>query len=121
MKSDPTGRPTTGLGTLIESMGTERSVTQTATFTKGTGNGMCKMGKGVVWKNENKYEGEWKNGVISGRGVFLWANGNRYSGEWENGKGLRWTELEGTLCLVFIFVFSFFFHLVKIHKLIFYF
>ena len=62
-----------------------------------------------VWKNENEYEGEWKNGVISSRGVFLWANGNRYGGEWENGKGLRWTELEGTLCLVFIFVFSFFF------------
>ena len=105
MKSDPTGRPTTGHGALIESMGTERSVTQTTTFTKGTRNGTCKMGKGVMFGRE----GEWKNGVISGRGVLLWANGNRYSGEWENGKGLRWTELEGTLCLVFIFVFSFFF------------
>ena len=49
MKSDPTGRPTTGHGALIESMGTERSVTQIATFTKGTRIGTCKMGKGVMF------------------------------------------------------------------------
>ena len=49
MKSDPTGRPTTGHRALIESMGTERSVTQIATFTKGTRIETCKMGKGVMF------------------------------------------------------------------------
>ncbi|KAL0438041.1 UNVERIFIED_CONTAM: Phosphatidylinositol 4-phosphate 5-kinase [Sesamum latifolium] len=34
---------------------------------------------------ENEYIGEWKNGMIHGRGVLVWNNGNRYDGNWENG------------------------------------
>ena len=59
--------------------------------------------------------------MISGCGVLIWANGNRYNGEWQNRKGHWWMKLEGALHLVFISIFPFFFHLVKIHKLIFYF
>ncbi|GMY06855.1 phosphatidylinositol 4-phosphate 5-kinase 1-like isoform X1 [Fagus crenata] len=39
------------------------------------------------WKRnvQDGHGREWKNGMISGRGVLMWANGNRYDGEWENG------------------------------------
>ncbi|XP_020102881.1 LOW QUALITY PROTEIN: phosphatidylinositol 4-phosphate 5-kinase 1-like [Ananas comosus] len=37
------------------------------------------------WRNGNQYIGEWRAGVISGRGVLIWANGNRYDGLWEGG------------------------------------
>lgn len=41
--------------------------------------------------------GEWKNGVIFGKGIMIWVNGNCYEGLWENGvlvgKGvLSWNE-----------------------------
>jgi 1-phosphatidylinositol-4-phosphate 5-kinase len=28
--------------------------------------------------NGNEHVGEWKHGVISGKGVLVWANGKRY-------------------------------------------
>ena len=49
MISDPTGTPTAGRGAPIGSTGTKRNVTRTTTFTKGTGNGTCKMSKGVTF------------------------------------------------------------------------
>jgi len=33
-----------------------------------------------------KYEGEFKNGQISGEGTFSWPDMRSYKGEWENGK-----------------------------------
>lgn len=38
-----------------------------------------------MWRNGNEYVGEWRNGVINGRGVLVFGNGNRYEGHWENG------------------------------------
>ncbi|GAG86120.1 unnamed protein product, partial [marine sediment metagenome] len=40
-------------------------------------------GRGVyTWANGNRYEGEFKNNDQHGRGVFSWANGDRYEGGW---------------------------------------
>lgn len=36
--------------------------------------------------NGNRYEGEWANGVISGKGALHIANGDKYTGEWKDGK-----------------------------------
>ncbi|MCB1775837.1 MAG: protein kinase [Candidatus Competibacteraceae bacterium] len=33
-----------------------------------------------------KYEGEWRNGVINGQGTYYYRSGNRYDGQWRNGR-----------------------------------
>jgi hypothetical protein len=38
----------------------------------------------VAWANGNRYEGGWLNGKAQGQGVETWANGDRYDGEWNN-------------------------------------
>jgi len=39
----------------------------------------------VLFNDGSSYSGEWMNGEINGRGVFLWRNGDRFEGEWKNG------------------------------------
>jgi hypothetical protein len=47
-------------------------------------NGMYN-GRGVyTWANGGRYDGEWRNGVKEGKGVYTWASGNRYEGEFRN-------------------------------------
>lgn len=45
----------------------------------------------VLFDDGSSYSGEWKDGKIEGRGVFLWVNGDRFEGEWkedlQNGQG----------------------------------
>ncbi|OQR80685.1 radial spoke head 10 family protein, partial [Thraustotheca clavata] len=64
-------------------------------------------GYGVqVWKctqkegRENRYEGDFSNGVRDGYGIFFYANGSRYEGHWEknvkHGLGLMFFE-DGTI------------------------
>ena len=53
-------------------------------------NGLA-QGRGVLqWFQDNKpserSEGEYRDGKLNGRGVYVWANGNRYEGEWRDGK-----------------------------------
>ena len=37
-------------------------------------------------KNGDRYEGEWKNGKIEGKGIYCRNNGDRYEGDFKNGK-----------------------------------
>lgn len=44
-------------------------------------------GRGVyTWPDGDRYEGEWRDDKASGRGVETSANGDRYDGEWRDGK-----------------------------------
>lgn len=38
----------------------------------------------MVWPDNTKYEGEFVNGKMEGKGVKTWPNGNRYEGMWKN-------------------------------------
>lgn len=46
--------------------------------------------------NGDRYEGEWRNGRMHGKGVKVMANGDVYNGTWENdkaeGNGVKVTE-----------------------------
>ena len=49
-------------------------------------------GKGNFYKRSDdpstyfKYEGDWVNGVIEGKGTVTWATGEKYEGNWKAGK-----------------------------------
>jgi hypothetical protein len=49
-----------------------------------------------VYKNGNKYIGQFKNGKREGYGIMLFANGGRYEGNWKDnlahGKGIEYYE-----------------------------
>lgn len=48
--------------------------------------GNCKNGKGtMLFADNSKYEGNFKNGQINGYGTFFYADGSKYIGEWKNG------------------------------------
>jgi len=38
----------------------------------------------VVFPNGDRYEGEFRNGLMEGWGIYTYANGNRYEGEFRN-------------------------------------
>ncbi len=43
-------------------------------------------GKGVlIWSDGDKYEGDFVDGNQMGKGVYIWASGNKYEGDWKNG------------------------------------
>ncbi len=35
----------------------------------------------VTWPTGDRYEGEYRNGIRTGKGLYLWPNGDRYEGE----------------------------------------
>jgi hypothetical protein len=39
-----------------------------------------------IFANGNKYEGEWKDNKMYGRGTYIWANGDKYKGVWKDNK-----------------------------------
>ena len=42
-------------------------------------------GKGImIWPDESRYEGEFKQGKLHGKGTKHFANGNRYIRQWKN-------------------------------------
>jgi hypothetical protein len=38
-----------------------------------------------VYLNGDVYNGEWKDEVRQGKGIYVWVIGDRYEGEWEMG------------------------------------
>ena len=47
--------------------------------------------------HRDRYEGEWKNNLMEGKGTLYWNSKSRYEGDWKNGKR------EGKGILYFIF------------------
>jgi hypothetical protein len=51
--------------------------------------GKCKKGlasgKGIA-VGQDRYEGDFKNGLPHGKGKYIWANGDIYEGRWREGK-----------------------------------
>ena len=39
-----------------------------------------------VWKNGNKYEGQWVDGDMEGKCIFTYACGNYYKGNYKKGE-----------------------------------
>jgi len=46
-------------------------------------NGAVTFGSGGGTRAGNKYNGDWKDGVINGHGTYTWADGNKYVGDWK--------------------------------------
>ncbi len=62
-----------------------------------------RTGRGViVWGSGNRYEGDFKDGRRTGRGTFYFANGSKCEGDWKDdrllGTGKGWTEGRETKC-----------------------
>ena len=38
------------------------------------------------WNDGRRYDGDWKNNQMHGKGVFTWDNGKRYEGEYKDDK-----------------------------------
>lgn len=38
----------------------------------------------MLWEDKSKYEGEFVNGMMEGKGIKTWPNGDKYEGMWQN-------------------------------------
>lgn len=38
------------------------------------------------WANGDTFEGEWKHGLMHGKGIYLYADGRRFHGNWDSGR-----------------------------------
>jgi hypothetical protein len=43
----------------------------------------CVLLRRYIWVDFNEYDGEWRQGRMSGQGTFVWKTGERYDGEWK--------------------------------------
>ena len=49
--------------------------------------GDCTNGQGtMVFSDESKYTGEWKEGKLHGRGSMVFADGSKYEGDFKDGE-----------------------------------
>lgn len=39
----------------------------------------------MIWRNGDRYVGEWSNDTMNGSGILCMASGGKYDGEWFNG------------------------------------
>lgn len=44
------------------------------------------------WPDGRSYDGEWKDGLQHGRGVYTSVDGQKREGIWERGKRQRWLD-----------------------------
>ena len=77
---------------LLEStMGDVRPLINEQTTT-GCTDGNCTDGTGTyVYKNGNKYEGQFKDGRKNGTGTYFYKNGNKYEGQFKDGWQIKGT------------------------------
>ncbi|MBL7815487.1 MAG: caspase family protein [Saprospiraceae bacterium] len=48
--------------------------------------GDCQNGRGTYqFENGNKYQGDFRKGLMHGKGAIIFGNGNRYNGDWSGG------------------------------------
>lgn len=40
----------------------------------------------LVWANGRQYQGQFKNDLKEGTGIYRWSDGQEYFGQWLNGK-----------------------------------
>ena len=40
----------------------------------------------MFFNNGDRYEGDWKNNVYEGKGIYFWKDGRKYEGNWKNDK-----------------------------------
>lgn len=40
----------------------------------------------VLLSFRDRYKGEWKDGMMHGKGTFMWSKGDMYDGHWRAGK-----------------------------------
>ncbi|HPJ39637.1 MAG TPA: hypothetical protein PLT75_14425, partial [Spirochaetota bacterium] len=45
-----------------------------------------------IWPNGDKYTGQWKEGVMDGKGVYRYSNGTELRGVFENNSFVRREE-----------------------------
>jgi len=70
---------------FMEKFGNGQSTTNEAT--SGCVSGNCENGFGTfIYKNNDKYVGNFVNKSRSGQGKYTWASGGVYEGQWLNGK-----------------------------------
>lgn len=49
--------------------------------------GNCVNGEGTfTYSNDNKYDGQFKDGKRNGQGTYTWSNGKKYVGQWRDNK-----------------------------------
>ena len=58
-----------------------------------------KNGEGIYYYNNgDKYEGEWVNGIREGKGIFYWKNGDKWEGYFHNdlldGEGMFYNDVD---------------------------
>jgi len=88
-------RPTTTTATTTRPTPKPNTTTGKSTTYSGTGcvAGNCSNGIGVyIWKNGERYEGDFSGSKQNGKGTYHWPDRSKYVGEWKNarrhGKGI---------------------------------
>ena len=58
-----------------------------------------------IWPNNQQYSGEWKNGILSGKGTMIWPDKSISTGSWKNGlqdgEGCEIHQDNNAICGVF--------------------
>ena len=55
-----------------------------------------------TYKNNDKHNGEWNEGIKEGNGIYYFSDGNKYDGMWKNdvrnGEGIFYINGENKKC-----------------------
>src|ERR1039458_8535954 len=57
--------------------------------------GDCKNGLSVfVWPNGDKFEGQYLDGIRTGKGHYWWASGDQYLGDWSDNQATGFGKIK---------------------------